>query len=175
MVVAHDLATPVELRLRKSDRLHRAAELFARSDFERLPVVDVDGRRFLGILAKRDLLSVYAQEVLGRPAVLSTYARSDQAEPTAPLELPPDFAVKSYLCPPTWEGRTLAELRTTQRFGVRVLEIRRRGPEGAEWVAPEARTVLLAGDELALLGPDAGLERLIADPEAPPPGSPEPT
>ena len=72
MVVAHDLMVPVPRVLRDDERLHRAAEVFAQSDFERLPVVAADGR-FRGVVAKRDLLSVYAQEVLGRPAMLATF------------------------------------------------------------------------------------------------------
>ena len=61
-VCAHDLMVPVGTTLPGSERLHRAAETLARSDFERLPVIGEDGR-FRGLLAKRDLLAVYAQEV----------------------------------------------------------------------------------------------------------------
>src|SRR5690606_18016775 len=57
-VNAHDLMVPVTTTLAGEERLHRAAETLARSDFERLPVLDAGGR-FLGVLAKRDLLAVY--------------------------------------------------------------------------------------------------------------------
>ena len=97
-VVAHDLMVPVGDRLKTTDRLHQAAELFARSDFERLPVCDPAGR-FFGVLAKRDLLAIYAQEVLGRPAMLATFVQSDDGARNY-VELPPDFTVRMVSLPP---------------------------------------------------------------------------
>ena len=161
-VVAHDLMRPVPTVLHRGERLHRAAEAFARSDFERLPVLAEDGVTYVGVVTKRDLLSVYAQEVLGRPTVLSTYVRGEQPE-TGRLELPPDFAVRSVALPVELDGRTLAEARLPQRLGVRVLQIKRRGHGGEdEWLLPEARTVFAAGDLLVLLGPTAAVEALAA-------------
>lgn len=162
VALAHDLMVPIDTVLKTTERLHRAAELFARSDYERLPVVDAEGR-FRGVLAKRDLLAVYAQEVLGRPAVLSTYVASDQvgSKGTA-VELPPDFALRSLPVPEALIGRTLAEAALTQRLGVRVIEMRRPTPAGAEWIVPDAATLLEARDELVVLGPTAAVDALTA-------------
>ncbi|MGH7337896.1 MAG: chloride channel protein, partial [Myxococcota bacterium] len=141
-VLAHDLMVPVPVTLRLDDRLHRAAELFARAEFERLPVLDDDGK-FKGVLAKRDLLAVYAQEVLGRPAVLSTYVASDQPGVRGQaVELPPDFALRSFQVPHTLAGKSLIECDLPRRVGIRVLELKRPTRRGAEWIVPDARTVL---------------------------------
>jgi len=160
---ANDLMVPVPVVLRSDDRLDRAAELFARSDFERLPVLDGTGR-FRGVLAKRDLLAVYAQEVLGRPTMLSTFARADEGQGAMPrVELPPDFALRCVELPALLAGQTLAEARLTQRLGVRVLQIRRRNAEREpEWILPEAASELAFGDELVVLGPSKGVEALAA-------------
>jgi len=148
--------------VRGSDRLHRAAEVFARSDFERLPVLDDEGR-YRGVLAKRDLLAVYAQEVLGRPAVLSTFVASDQpGSKGAAVELPPDFALRSVPAPAELGGLTLAEASLPRRMGVRVVEIRRPAADGWEWIAPDAATVISPGDELVVLGPARAVEALLA-------------
>ncbi len=162
-VVAHDLMTPPQRTVGESERLHRTAELFAHSDFERLPVVDADGR-FRGVLAKRDLLAIYTQEVLGRPAMLATFVSSSEGDPRRDyVELPPDFAVRSLPVPRDLVGRTLAEARLPHTVGARVLEIQRRGAGGVETrVVPDAETVLEAGDRLVLLGPEGTLERLAA-------------
>jgi chloride channel protein, CIC family len=162
MVVAHDLMVPVELALSEKDRLHRAAEVFAHSDFERLPVIGADGR-FRGVLAKRDLLSVYAQEVLGRPSMLATFVRGGEVEAKRDyVELPPDFALRMVPVPASLVGKSLAEAALPQTAGVRVLEIKRGGggPGGGQRVIPDAGTVLAAGDGLILLGPEETLERL---------------
>jgi CIC family chloride channel protein len=156
---ARDLMVPVDIVLREKERLHRAVELFAQCDFERLPVV-TDAGRLLGLLAKRDLLAVYAQEVLGRPALLATFVSSEDGRGRSYVELPPDFAVRQVALPAELAGKTLAEARLPQSLGARVLEIRRGAGRSEERVLPEAGTVLRAGDRLTLLGPTAALEAL---------------
>jgi CIC family chloride channel protein len=157
-VVAHDLMTTVGETLRHDERLHRATERFAKSDFERLPVVDAAGK-LLGVLAKRDLLAVYAQEVLGRPALLATFVSSRDSQASRKyVELPPDFALRRVPVPPDLVGKTLAEARLPQVLGARVIDIQRRGIDDP--VVPAAETVLIAGDQLTLLGPAATVEAL---------------
>ena len=159
-VVAHDLMVPVTTVVRKDERLHRATQLFASSEYERLPVVDDEGR-LLGVLAKRDLLAVYAQEVLGRPAVLATFVTGgDSGGSRQYVELPPDFSLRTVPVPPEIIGRSLAEVRLPQTLGARVIEIRRHGRQGEEPVIPSADTVLEAGDLLVIIGPTGQMESL---------------
>jgi hypothetical protein len=146
--------------VRRDERLHRATQLFATSEFERLPVVDEEGR-LLGVLAKRDLLAVYAQEVLGRPALLATFVSSDDAGSSRQyVELPPDFSLRTVPAPAEIVGRSLADLRLPQTLGARVIEIRRQGRQGEERVIPSADTVLEAGDMLVVIGPTGKMESL---------------
>lgn len=164
-VVAADLMVPVSHVLRPEERLHRATEVFAASDYERLPVVDAEGR-FVGVLAKRDLLAVYAQEVVGRPALLTTFVSSRDAQASRDyVELPPDFALKKLAVPPELVGKTLAEARLPQTVGARVIQITRRTERGEERLVPDGQTVLAAGDELVLVGP-SGLSKSLSPPPA---------
>jgi chloride channel protein, CIC family len=160
-VVAHDLMVPVGTVVSKDERLHRATQLFAQSDYERLPVVD-DGGRLLGVLAKRDLMAVYAQEVLGRPSLLATFVSSrDSGASRQYVELPPDFALRMVPVPGELVGRTLAEARLPQTLGARVIEIKRHGRQGEEQVIPDADTILASGDLLVLIGPTAQVEAMV--------------
>lgn len=160
-VVAHDLMVPVDQVIRQTDRLHRAVETFAHSDFERLPVVG-EGDRFLGVLAKRDLLAVYAQEVLGRPALLATFVSSQDPQTNRQyVEIPPDFSLRLVPLPADLEGKTLAEARLPQTLGARVIEIRRQIRGNEEQVIPGGDTLLQKGDLLLLLGPTAQLNALL--------------
>ncbi|HWN45159.1 MAG TPA: chloride channel protein [Thermoanaerobaculia bacterium] len=160
-VVAHDLMLPVERAIRSDERLHRATESFARSEYERLPVVSAEGQ-FLGVLAKRDLLAVYAQEVLGRPALLATFVSSKGEETSRDyVHLPPDFSVRLVPVPDALIGKTLAEAKLPQTLGARVLEIRRRSSRtGDEVVIPTGDTVFEEGDQFILVGPTATVEAL---------------
>ena len=160
LVRADDLMQQVDRTIHRDERLHRATELFAHSDFERLPMVDGDGR-FLGVIAKRDLLAVYAQEVLGRPALLATFVSSQDSQASRQyVEIPPDFALRLVPVPEDLVGKTLAEARLPQTLGARVMEIRRRGKLGEEPLLPAADTRLQAGDLLLLLGPTAKLDAM---------------
>ncbi|HEY0782933.1 MAG TPA: TrkA C-terminal domain-containing protein, partial [Thermoanaerobaculia bacterium] len=159
-VLAHDLMVPVNRVIRQDERLHHATEYFAKSDYERLPVVDADGT-FLGVVAKRDLLAVYAQEVLGRPALLATFVSSKDTQTGRQyVEIPPDFSLRQLPVPRELVGQTLAEAKLPQVLGARVIEIRRPGVSGEEPLIPTGDTRLLAGDFLVLLGPTAALDRL---------------
>ena len=159
-VVAHDLMLPVEEAIRSDERLHRATESFARSEYERLPVVDAEGK-YLGVLSKRDLLAVYAQEVLGRPALLATFVSSRGEQKSREyVHLPPDFSVRLVPVPEALVGKTLAEAKLPQTLGARVLEIRRRSRAGDEAVIPAGDTVFEEGDQVILVGPTATVEAL---------------
>jgi CIC family chloride channel protein len=158
-VVAHDLMTPVERVLHPDTRLHRATEAFSQSDFERMPVVEHGTDRFLGLLQKKDVLAIYSQEVLGRPAMLATFVSSSAGRDY--VELPPDFALRLVPVPAVLHGMTLAAARLPQSAGVRVIELKRNRPGAPpERVMPTAQTVLRNGDELIVIGPTAAIARL---------------
>lgn len=160
-VVAHDLMVPITTVIEPDMRLHEAVEAFARSSFERLPVVDPESGRYCGHLSKRDVMAVYAQEVLGRPARLATFTHGDASQTGRDyVELPPDFSIRLLPVPPNLVGRTLAELRLPQELGARVIQIRRRSQAGQELLIPDGATVFAAGDELITLGPQSALEQL---------------
>ena len=161
-VVAHDLIRPVERVVHPDTRLHRATEAFSHSDFERLPVVERGTERFLGLLSKKDVLAIYSQEVLGRPALLATFV--SQGAGRDYVELPPDFSLRLVRVPASLAGSTLAAARLPQRAGVRVIEIKRsRAGAPAERLMPTADTVLRGSDELIVIGPTVAIARLEKD------------
>jgi Trk K+ transport system NAD-binding subunit len=122
-------------------------------------VVERETGKFLGLVSKKDLLAIYSQEVLGRPAMLATFVSHGAGKDY--VELPPDFALRLVPVPVPLLGRTLAELRLPQALGVRVIELKRqRAGAPAERVMPSADTVLRSGDALIVIGPNAGISRL---------------
>ncbi|MEM6455045.1 MAG: chloride channel protein [Acidobacteriota bacterium] len=160
VVLAHDLMTPVHHVLGLDDRMGRLVNLFAEVDNERLPVIDPSSGRFEGSLAKRDLLAVYAQEVLGRPAMMATFVRADDPGKDH-VPLPPDFALRMIGVPDTLDGQTLAQARLPQRRGLRVIQVKRVADDGGETrIVPDGDTTLRAGDQLVVIGPRATIDDL---------------
>src|SRR5262249_4748139 len=99
------------------------------------------------------LLAVYAQEVLGRPALLATFVSSKDSQVSRDyVELPPDFSLRMVPVPPELVGKTLAEARLPQTVGARVIEIKRQN-EARE--IPTGDPLLLEGDTLIVVGPTA--------------------
>jgi CIC family chloride channel protein len=160
-VLAHDLMHQVGETLDPEERLHAAAQSFAATPWERLAVMDGEGK-LMGILAKRDLLAIYAQEVMGRPQALATFVstKGPEAAQRDHVELPPDFSVRLVPVPAQLVGSTLARAELTRRGGIRVLELKRRVRGVDQRSIPEASTRLEAGDGLIVLGPSAVLDQL---------------
>ena len=142
-----------------SDRLHRAAELFARSDFERLPV----RRRRWPQVPRRPRQARPARGLRpggARPAGAALDLRRRAIRPSrrgARVDLPPDFAVAlGALSRPS--GRPDARRVRTPPAPRRPRDRDQAAaaPRRPEWIVPDAGTVLRAGDELVVLGPTGG-------------------
>ncbi|MDF1562196.1 MAG: chloride channel protein [Deltaproteobacteria bacterium] len=60
LVVAQDIATPCALTVTPDDTLGRALQILTVQDVEELPVVaDVDSRKLLGLITRRDIIAAY--------------------------------------------------------------------------------------------------------------------
>jgi len=79
------------------------------------------------------------------------------------IELSRDFSIVELPAPVEFAGKTLRELALRNRFGLTLIAIRRRDHAGAPevtHVSPGADERVLAGDVLALLGPNDRLANL---------------
>lgn len=124
------------------ESLPRVLERFAAQESERLPVVqDLESRRLVGTISKRDILSVYSLELLQRSAV---------RRPPRPIEAAAYALVDEVPLPPLLEGRSFAESRFRDSHGLALLLVRRGS---ADMLLPEAALRFAAGDRLVVFGP----------------------
>ena len=168
-VIAADLVDRDHPFVFAEDRLSRVLGVFAEQDVDRLPVVEGNPPRFLGLVTKQDLLRVYAQEVLRRPARLARIVREDGDETrTDFVELPPGYEIREIEIPPDFAGRRLSELEMPKRLGVWVIAVRRRNERG-DWerTLATAETRLATGDRVLGLGLTESLDKVV--PKPPPP------
>jgi CIC family chloride channel protein len=152
-VVAADLLDPNYRAILEDEKLSAALPVFARVDGEWLPVVSREGT-FRGILGKQDVLALYAQEVLGHPAML---ARISTASGSAYVPLPHGFELRELPVRDALVGRSLLELQLPQRHGIWVLAVIHVDESGRETrVLASASLVVREGDVLVALGSAEG-------------------
>jgi CIC family chloride channel protein len=122
--------------------LPRVLDRFAAQECERLPVLaDLESRRLVGTISKRDILAVYSLELLQRSA---------GRRPSRPIEPPIETLVDEVPLPPGLEGRTFAESRFRDTHALALLLVR-RGAGGL--LLPDAELRFTAGDRLVVFGP----------------------
>ncbi|HEY7113071.1 MAG TPA: chloride channel protein [Thermoanaerobaculia bacterium] len=156
LVIAEDLvaeipfATPLEPLTSVNEKLWFR-------DLGQLPVVDSpDGRKFLGIVTRRDLLGAFDHEVLQRSRLMArvrTYSEESRSGDVDFFELPEKHRLAELPVPVSLEGRTVEEAGLRSRFHLSVLAVRRRTRDGLERrFVPGGSDRFERGDVLIVLG-----------------------
>lgn len=176
-VKAGEVVYPDVPVLQLSDRLTDAIAHWSQVSRDRLPVVDgLESRRYMGELSAGDIIFLYSQEVLGRESRFARFDRvMDGARPeTTYVELPKEYVVAQVKLPEGFQGTTLRNLDARRRFGVNVIELKRRvGSDDEHRIIPGPDTELKAGDGLIVVGRPSDIAHLadptrLAEVETPP-------
>ena len=130
------------------ESLPRVLERFSAQESERLPVLqDLESKRLVGTISKRDILSVYSLELL---------QRGGGRRAPRPLEPAIDSLVDEVALPPELAGCTFAESRFRDTHALALLLVKRGG---AGLLLPDAGLRFAAGDRLVVFGPR---QRIVA-------------
>jgi CIC family chloride channel protein len=151
-----------------TDRVTDAIARWSQVSRDRLPVVDgPETRRYVGELSAGDIIFLYSQEVLGKESRLARFDRDTggEARPeTTYVELPEEYVVALVTLPEPFPPTTLRELDARRRFGVNVIEIKRRlGADREHRIIPGPDTEMRGGDALIVVGRPSDIAHL-ADP-----------
>ena len=78
------------------------------------------------------------------------------------MELPSEYVVAVVTIPDAFAGATIGDLKPRARFGVNILEVRRRPEGGAAqvFIVPEPTTELKGGDRLIVVGRQKDIAQL---------------
>jgi CIC family chloride channel protein len=162
LVTAADLAVRDGTAVRMDDDLHFVLQQFARTDSEELPVVsDVDPRRVIGLVTKRDALEAYNRALARQEMAdyLFDHLRLTERERQSPLG--EGYVLEEIPSLPRMWGKTLKELNLRVREGVEVIFVSRPNPLGErERLIPNAEMVIQEDDRLLVLGKATDIERL---------------
>jgi CIC family chloride channel protein len=131
-------------------------------DLGQLPVVDsAQGRRFLGVVTRRDLLGAFDREILQRDRLVARFRATGASGRVDYFDLPEKHRLAEVEVPLDMAGRTMAESDLRARFGVSVLAVKRLEKGGVERrFVPASQDLLLRGDVLIVLATDEAIALL---------------
>jgi CIC family chloride channel protein len=163
VVTAADLATEVPCVTPEEPLTSVNDKLWFR-DLGQLPVVDsAEGRRFLGVVTRRDLLGAFDREILQRDRLVARFRATGAGGRVDYFDLPEKHRLAEVDVPPEMAGQTMAESDLRARFGVSVLAVKRLEKGGIERrFVPASQDVLSRGDVLIVLATDEAIALLKA-------------
>ena len=127
VVIAADVMKPVQTTVLRRENLEDAIVLLGSSEDEEIPVLQgPDDRRVVGRLSRAAVLDLYNREILRKDVLGVKLVERDRGA-TDVVDLPSEYVVRSIAVPKSWVGRSLAELRLRERFGVHALAVKHPG------------------------------------------------
>ncbi len=160
IVLAADLARPIP-SVTPDAPVSRIMEKFWFQEFGELPVLKTgDPPRFAGVVTRRDILGAFDREVLRRRILTARYRMGPQRI-SAALPLVGDYAVEEVSVPPSFEGKTLAEIALPSAYQLTAVALK-CGPAASpeEFIPPPSDRRLEPGDRLVLMGRKGDIARL---------------
>jgi len=166
VVIAADIARPVVRKCYRQDDLEEVYLLLAGGEAPDLPVLDRPrSPRLVGIVTRKAIFDVYAQEVLHKDVAGFKIVHQDTGMHDV-LELPAPYKVTLFSPPPSFVGRTLRELDLRRRYQVTVLAFKRKGWSGDSYnEIPDPDRRIETVDRLIVVGRQQDLDRLWQDGE----------
>ncbi len=162
LIVAYDLINPDVAQVYTDDTLDQVMRIFGRHDAEELPVVDRNNpNRIIGVVVYKDVIEAYNRELRRRDLLSETGATLQMLEKVRQVPVLDGYAMAEIPVPLSFTGKTLQELELRNRFGVNILMIKRKAPDGSEQqIIPSPSERIETGDVLIALGREKDLNRL---------------
>ncbi|RMH76269.1 MAG: CBS domain-containing protein, partial [Calditrichaeota bacterium] len=164
MLVAGDIARPDVVTVREDDDLDHVLKLFGQENVDEFPVVSSDNPdKVIGSIWRQDVIAAYNRESLKYNLAdeLAHDLKALRKAQTVPVA--DGYSIIERPVPKRFVGKTLAELRLRNKYGLEVLMIRHGSPlfseedEDGDFVIPTANYVLREGDRLVLFGKDEAI------------------
>ncbi|MEM8885207.1 MAG: chloride channel protein, partial [Planctomycetota bacterium] len=159
-VIAADLAVETPCA-HPQQTLAETLRLFDDPEVHELPVVDPDTRMLLGVVDRRDFITVLSVEVLDSPQVRAKFVEPKGAQHF--VELPEGYALARMPVPAEYLGIALGDTKFRQETNLTILTIVRPMNGRDHRVLPEADIILLESDRLIVMGPTEDIDRYGGD------------
>ncbi|RMF59284.1 MAG: CBS domain-containing protein [Calditrichaeota bacterium] len=164
MLVASDISRPEVITVREDDDLEYVFNLFGQETIDELPVVSAsDPDKVIGTIHRQDVIAAYNRESLKYNLADGIGQSLKTLEKTHAVHIARGYSIVERKAPSRFVGKTLAQLRLRNKYGLEVLMIRpHRSPfEGDEepenFIVPTPDYIIQPEDTLVLFGKDENI------------------
>ncbi len=159
ILVAYDLLSPIRHSFTPQDTLDVVMKAFGELNVDELPVVNnMEEKKLIATVTKRDVIEMYNREILKRDTVSSISGYISSAERFKEVEVVDGQFLSEIDVPGSFVGNTLKELNLRGRLGVEVILIK---PSGAKKIeTPRPDYTFQFGDRVVVLGNRENLEKM---------------
>lgn len=160
VLVADDLARKKVITVFDNDDLDYVMKIFGGNNLDELPVVSfADPSIILGTVSRRDVISAYNRETLKLNVTDGIVKELQKVDKIKSAQIAEGYSIVEKRVPPRFVGKTLAELRLRNKYGLEVLMIKHENSpfaqkRSSELKIPDANYRLEEGDTLVLFGKD---------------------
>jgi len=126
LVVAEDLLERERPSVAENDDLDVVMQLFSHGEMEEIAVLEPQGRRLVGSVHKRDVITAYNQEIMRRDLAGGVQTAVAVIDRVHEVDLGDGYVVQEVQVPRSFVGRSLRDVNLRHTTGVQVMLIRSR-------------------------------------------------
>jgi len=167
MIVAGDIAKPGIIVVKENDDLDFVLKLFGQQNIDEFPVVSFDDEnKVLGSVNYHDILAAYNRESLKHHLADGLIHDLKAIEKFTSVKVSEEYSISEQLAPKHFVGKTLAQLRLRNVYGVEVLMIRPHHhhfieeEKKSEFIVPRHDYLIKSNDILIVFGKDESISKL---------------
>jgi len=165
VLIASDVARPQVISVKMDDDLDYVLKLFGKWNVDQIPVIDtVDGYKILGAVTRQEILSIYNRESLKANLADGLSKELKSIRKTSLSSVASGYSIVELPVNRQYAGKSLAELKLRNRFGLEVLMIKQSkeflddSPEQEKIITSDPHYQLKEHDKLVLFGKDENIE-----------------
>ncbi len=163
LFVAADIANRRFPILRADDNLEYAMQIFSKSDYEELPVIDDDTGELIGTVSRQDVINAYTKESFKQNLAEGLAVELKTLDYSRWSKIAEGYSIFEMKVPSLFIGKTLPELKLRNKYGVEVLMIKkRRGiiEDDERIIFPDQNYRFEENDIVVLFGSDENLKKI---------------
>ncbi len=169
MIVAGDIASAHPIFVKENDDLDFVLKLFGQENVDEFPVASAeDENKVVGCVNYHDILAAYNRESLKHHLADGLAHDLKAIEKFTSVKVGDDYLISEQLAAKQFVGKTLAELRLRNKYGIEVLMIKPHSPpfmseeKAAKFIVPRHDYCIEENDILVIFGKDDSIQRFKA-------------